>query len=907
MRTTRREILSTVVSGIALSVTPISLLTNAGMEAAKAATVAPPPNWSDGPGRARHRIDGLEKVTGEKVYARDFHARDLAGWPDQEDVVMVMRAPLAHRRIEDVDLSDLPAALQPKARVTAADLERDHVSIAKVDYPEGDYLLPMGKVPDYIGQAVAILFYDDYFTMDRARREIRSQVQQGLRFGEEVPPGPETYFQPETSIIHARSPDPKVRSEFLSQVTGGPVRPQENKTARDREAMAWVDKIRAMLQPDNKDGFSVVSQSYETQVVDPMFMEPESGLSWLDRSDGTLHLLIGTQSPAYDVTAAVALFADPLCKLGVKNVELIAAYPGGGFGGRDTSILCLFLALSAAYSDQPVRIVYDRFEQFQAGIKRHASRCEVALAAGSDGKLRAIRNYVYLNGGGRRNVSTYVAQVAGLQATGAYAIPMADIWSRALRTRAVTAGSMRGFGSVQCLFAVETAVDELAQKIGVDPIELRRRNVLAPGQTIDTGAPVAPPGLAEMCDRAAQHRLWRDREERRAASANEDYAYGVGFAIGMKNYGTGANAALDEVAIDAEGRITVTTNVIDMGTGTATTLAIATAKYLGANATAVRTGYLRPFDALKLEASFKMQADNPRWTPIIYESTKAASTSSKWVHGVEQACKVLLQCGLLPAAREIWGVAPGDVRLADVLWEGGSLQAAGHEPLPLAALAQHAHDRGHVVSAMIHAFFSGRWVEADYTVSDETYRWQIDALSLLRAGQTERELVDRKNARLFTVESIWEGNGQEYGGSACLASVRVDRKTGEVRLEEAVHLTGAGKVLQQDLVEGQLEGCFAMGVGQALLEYLPTYEGGAGDGLWNLHRYHVPLSADVALGRVETVILPPESNDAPARGISEVGLVPVAPAIGNAVSHATGVRFRQLPLTAEHVRAAWRG
>jgi CO/xanthine dehydrogenase Mo-binding subunit len=92
-----------------------------------------------------------------------------------------------------------------------------------------------------------------------------------------------------------------------------------------------------------------------------------------------------------------------------------------------------------------------------------------------------------------------------------------------------------------------------------------------------------------------------------------------------------------------------------------------------------------------------------------------------------------------------------------------------------------------------------------------------------------------------------------------------------------------------------------------LLEDLPAYEDGAGNGIWNLHRYHVPLSGDVALGRVERVILPPDSDDAPARGIAEVGMIPVPPAIGNAVAHATGVRFRRLPITAEAVRAAWRG
>ncbi|MEJ8573993.1 xanthine dehydrogenase family protein molybdopterin-binding subunit [Microbaculum marinum] len=906
MKTTRREFLATTVAGLAISVSPIHLLRPvAGSNEAKAATVAPPPDWQAGPGKARFRIDGLRKVTGRKTYARDFHARDLEGWPDEQDVVLVMRTPVANRTFHGLDLGRLPQALQPKSTITAEDLARDHIGIAEDDYPEGDYLLPAGKVPDYLGQEVALLYYDDFFTMDKARRAIRSDVLQGLSFGEEMPIRPETYYQPETSIIHA---EPENGDEqTFSQVGGGPVRPEEARTPRDIEAMGWVDRIREMIASSEERGWTTLHRTYETQVIDPMFMEPESGLAWLDRETATLHMLIGTQSPSYDVTAAAEIFAGPLCRIGVRKVNFLAAYPGGGFGGRDTSILCLFLALAAAYSDRPVQIINDRFEQFQAGMKRHASRCDLSMAVDKDRKFRALRNYIYLNGGGRRNVSTFVAQVSGINGTGPYGVPYVDIWSRALKTRAITAGSIRAFGAVQSQFAIETMVDELAAEIGVDPIALRRANVLLEGEAVDTGAPNAPPGLPEMCDRAAAHRLWRERDARHAAAAGSDVAYGVGFAITMKNYGTGADAALDEVAIDPDGRITVTTNVIDMGNGSATTLAIATATHLGANATEVKTGYLDPFEALQLEQSFEMQPDNPRWTPLIHESTKASSTSSKWVHGVEQACSVLLASGLLPAARELWGAGAEGVSVADIRWEDGALAADGRQAIPLPALARQAHEKGHVVSAMIHAFYSGRWIEADYTIGAETHRWQIDALSVRRGGQTGRDLIDRKNAKLFTVESTYEGNGQSFGACACLASVTVNRRTGEVRLDEAVHYLGPGKVRQQDLLEGQLDGCFAMGLGQALLEDIPAYEDGGGDGLWNLHRYNVPLARDVGLGRVEKVILPPESDDAPARGIAEVGMIPIPPAIANAVAHATGVRFRQLPITPERVRAAWRG
>ncbi|WP_346908179.1 hypothetical protein [uncultured Roseibium sp.] len=113
-------------------------------------------------------------------------------------------------------------------------------------------------------------------------------------------------------------------------------------------------------------------------------------------------------------------------------------------------------------------------------------------------------------------------------------------------------------------------------------------------------------------------------------------------------------------------------------------------------------------------------------------------------------------------------------------WEDGKLVSDGHAPIPLPVLAKTAHEKGLVVSAMIHAFFSGRWVEADYTVGEETFRWQIDALSVRRGGRQDRDLIDRKNPKLYTVESIWEGNGQSFGrfGLPCRGSCQPPDRTG---------------------------------------------------------------------------------------------------------------------------------
>lgn len=900
VKQSRREFLKTAAAGgIVVLVSRLELLDS---PAAQAAIMDPPGGWKGAPGHARYRIDGLAKVTGRKVYARDFRARDVAGWPAPERHVFVLRAPFADRIFAGVDVGFLPPELRPQRIVTAADLERDGIGVARTDFPEGMYLVPEGERPDHLGQPVALLFYDDFYALERARPRLL-YAPQAIRTGDAAPVPPPADYEPQTSIIHVvrEGKGPFAQRERFAQTLGGPVRPTEP-GKRNADAMAYVDEIGDRIA---HAGWDVHRQLYTTQITDPMFMEPESGLAWLDRSTKTLHLLIGSQSPAYDARSAGELFATPGCSFAVDTVDFTACYPGGGFGGRDTSILGIYLALAAAYSDRPIRIAYDRWEQFQVGVKRHAGTFDLTLALDGDGRFRAVRNHIVLNGGGRINVSAYVAQVAGIMGAGAYDFALADIWSRAQHTRSIMAGSVRGFGAEGPSFAIESLIDEIAAARNVDAIDLRLKNLLQPGWSIVTGAPKAPPGMHDICRRAQAHPIWRDREKKRAARAQGAVAYGAGFALAMKNYGTGADAVFQGVALEPDGRIVVTSHAVDMGTGTATTLAVTTASALGANADEVRTGEIAIFEKLGMVESFAEQRENPRWTPITFMSHKAATTSSRWVFGVETASRMLFELGVLPAARALWGARASKLAAADTAWRDGSLTARGFAPIPLRDLARRAHEERRVVALLTHAFFSARWVEADYTVDGVTRRWPIDGLAVRHGGDPDYAIVERRNPQLATVESMWEGNGQTFGAAGCLIGVEVDRRSGAVAVVEGVQLVAPGRVLVRELLEGQIDGAFAFGVGYALLEELPPYEDGASDGRWNLNRYHVPLAADCGLERVEKVILPAESADAPARGIAEVTTCPVAPAVANAVAHATGVRFRTLPITADQVRAAW--
>ena len=899
MKQSRREFLkTTATSGAVLLLSQIEA-GSSELDPAKSNSLD---GWQLKPGKARYRFDGLPKVTGKKIYARDFRARDLPGWPTEEHYVHILRSTFSDHIFDGIDLSGLQEELKPFRIVTAEDLQRDGIKIAKGNYPEGMYFVPKGKAPDHLGQPVALLFFKSLRLMKAARTQLMFELNP-VRKGASVALPKDYIYEPETSIIHIvkEGPEPYEQRVKFAQTKGGPVSPEEP-GKRNAEAMRGIELIEQKLKSEN---WKVIQDTYTTQLIDPMFMEPESGLAWLEREKNSLHLLIGSQSPQEDANAAAELFEGLGGNFSVQSVNFTSCYLGGGFGGRDTSIFCVYLSLAAAYAEAPVRILYDRYEQFQSGIKRHPAKMDITLAVDAKGRFQALKTNVVLNGGGRPNLSKYVAQVAGINATGPYDMPLADIWSKAIHTRSAGAGSMRGYGASQTAFAIESMVDEVAHAMNIDPIELRRRNILHEGWSVSTGAPTAPAGLKELLQKASSHSLWRNREELKKSYSSSGKSYGVGFALTMKNYGTGADAVLNAVSIDPDGQITITTHAVEMGNGSLTTFALATADILGANAHFVKQGEIALFKQLQMIESFEPHPENPRWTPLLFMSSKAATTSSRWVHGVAQAAQIVFDHGLFPSAQELWGQKAKSLNPKMVKWRDGYLIANGFKPLSLQELAAKAHADKRITGAMNHAFFSAKWISAEYTIEDKTFRYPIDGLAIQRGADKDYAIVDRRNPDSVTVESIWEGNGQSFGASACLIAVDVDHRTGEVNIVGGAHFLAPGRVLQSEIVEGQMDGGFAMGVGHALYEDLPAFEDGPTTGRWNLDRYHVALATDVAVGKIDKIILPPESPNAPARGIAEVVLNPVTPAVANAVAHATGIRFKNLPITPDKVREAF--
>src|SRR5258708_2892346 len=494
MQPSRREFVKWVTaSGIALSLSRLGSAQEAGF--ATRETLPGRQNWNPAANGAG-RIDGVAKVTGAKLYASDFRAADLPGWPANTSHAMLIRAPDATHVYTGMDLARLTGARKPSMVVSAADL--DKIGTRVPEFYTGDLFCPVGKTPLYIGHPVALLIFEQFDAFDQARLALRDGT--FVKFGEET--GPiviPNYGAFRFTRVAGPTPD---APDVYSPVKNGWVSPGR---FQDTERPIWTrlpiptglayaeaathgEKIRAELAASNPAGL-VLDREFETQSCDPMFLEPPGGDAWYDAGRKYLELVVGVQSPYEAAESVAVLLVKASAAFKPTRINPYFAYVGGGFGGRDHTPFPLYVALAAMFlPGRPVRLAHDRYQQFQAGIKRHAFKMHTRIAIDrASGKIVAFAADHVLDGGGLANFSPNVATVGANGAIGIHDVPKVDLTTAALHSRAVTPGSMRGYGTLQTMTALETLVDEACSALPLDPIEFRRRNALKTGGRIMAG------------------------------------------------------------------------------------------------------------------------------------------------------------------------------------------------------------------------------------------------------------------------------------------------------------------------------------------------------------------------------------------------------------------------------------
>lgn len=772
-----------------------------------------------------------------------------------------------------------------------------------------------------------MLVFEEFDAFDQARQALRGRTP--VRFGEKTGP---VVRPPYVAYRFTRVAGPTPDSpDVYSPVQNGWVSPPNLKDAEQpdwtplpgptgqayAEAARHGEAIRAKLAANNP-AHLVLERQFETQSADPVFLEPESGIAWYDPDRKNLELVIGVQSPYEAVESLAFLLGEAEAAFRPARINTQSAYVGGGFGGRDHTPFPLYVALAAMFfPGRPVRLANNRYEQFQSGIKRHAFSMHTRMGVDrASGKIFAFAADHVLHAGGLANFSPTVAPVAANAALGVYYAPKVDVATVSLHSRAVTAGSMRGYGTLQTMTALEVLVDEMCTALPLDPIEFRRRNALkAEERTLAGNRYIVSIRTPEILDKLEQHPIWQKRAAEKARGEQGGILVGTGVACATKDYGTGGDGTLASIELAPDGRITIHCDYVEMGTGFGTAVAQRVAAHLGSVADEIAVAQVDTFGPLALVTSgdsYTMEqktqdaeARNPRWVPAISTASTASIGAHVGTHAAAEAARVIFRFGLWPAALELWGIAPDDPRAArweTAKWKDGQLVAPGLAPLALSAVATKAHARNGVTGAMAHCFNRWAWAEATFAIAGQKWTADIDALAV-RKGAGEFVSIDRTNVKFPPTD--FNRIGQSYT-SQCgtVLRIEIDRATGGVRIAKAYSVLECGQALVPEVVIGLAQGGFAMGVGHALLETLPLYEDGPGNGKWNLGQYLVARGSDLPLHDLEIEVLPAVDAYERPKGMAEVVMIPVVAALLNAIFDATGHRFQSVPVTQAMLKEA---
>ncbi|WP_125130130.1 molybdopterin cofactor-binding domain-containing protein [Microbacterium sp. 10M-3C3] len=781
------------------------------------------------PPAARRIVQGLEPYTFDEPAPAD-----AAGAAAGTLTLRVLGSPHPHARIVSIDTAAAEAIAGVVAVFTHADAPDIRYSTGRhhhrTDDPDDTRMLD--DVVRFVGQRVAAVVAETPAAAEAACRAIAVEY-------EPLP----AVFDPE----EARTP-------------GAPLL-HPDRTPQDRVAEAHRNVIASLHEEVGGDAAAAlaasavtVSGEWRTNRVSHAQLETHGALGWLD-ADGRLVIRASTQVPflTRDELARI-LDLDP------DRVRVHAARVGGGFGGKQEIFAEDLVALAVLRTGRPVAYEFSRTDEFTRTSFRHPMRVKVALGAEPDGRLTAMHVDVLSDTGAYGNHSIGVMFHGVSETTLVYRTPVRRIDAEVVYTNNPPSGAFRGYGLGQVLLGIESAMDLLAEKLGIDPFELRRRNVVRDGDPLHPGDDDPHEqdlvwgsyGLDQCLD-LAQQALRRGN----GVEAPAGWRVGEGMALGMiATIAPRGHVSHASATLRPDGTYLLRTGTAEFGNGTSTVLRQIAASDLAAD-----------FDRLELRT-----AD----TDAVAHDTGAFASTGITVAGkaLHAAC-LALRARMLSTALE---------------------------------LAASADRRDTIPSPSAHA------AGAETVVSGRGDGASADAAGPPAAELTREGVVVAGRLVPFAdiVRAAGEGDaltadGAEYGDKRSLAfnvhavRVAVDPETGEVAVLQSVQSADAGFVMNPAQARGQVEGGVAQGIGSALYEEIYLEDGRVQNPVFRLYR--VPQFADVP----DTEVYFADTSDTVgpfgAKSMSESPYNPVAPAIGNAIARALGIRGYEQPFSRDRV---WR-
>ncbi|OEH84267.1 xanthine dehydrogenase [Desulfuribacillus stibiiarsenatis] len=587
----------------------------------------------------------------------------------------------------------------------------------------------------------------------------------------------------------------------------------------------------------------IIEGNYYTPAIEHAYLEPEACLV-KPLFDGSIEIWTGNQGSIP--------FQDMIAKsldMPLEKVRVIYTPCGGAFGGKEEPTVQIHAALAAIKTGLPVKMTMTREDSIRMSTKRHAVHIYMKHGVTKDGKLVAFESKAICDAGAYMSLTKPVVFRAAVVASGPYQIPNVKADSYGIYTNNNPAGAFRGFGSTQVSFAAEIQMDKLATALSMNPVEFRRLNGLDVGKETITGQ-VLRDGVGyletlNVIDEAVKSKWtqWLNASKEKINSNTGTKKIGIGFASSYKNVGLGtgkpdfADAALE---LQENGRLLLKIGATDIGQGSDTVMAQIAAAVLH----------------------------------IDYELIDVIS------------CDTALcpDGGMTTASRQTY-VTGNAVKLAAEEWKQALNQLANRCSQRTDACMQ----------------FQGMAVEKQQSTLKTIYQCakskgtKLEVLTRYNPPTTYPLRASADHEAGVTVEEFDIHYAYCFGTHAAL--VEVDEDTGEVKVLSIFAAQDVGKAIHPQNVKGQIEGSVAMGVGYALSEeYIIQDNTIVTD---TLAKLKIPKTLDIP--EIETFIVEVDQPDGPlgAKGMGEIPINPVAPAIANAIYDAVGVRIHSLPIKAK--------
>ncbi len=738
----------------------------------------------------RHRkADSVLKATGQALYTDDLKLPRMLH-------AKLLRSPHAHARILGIDFSAARAMPGVVATLEGREIPGRY---GIIPWTEDETALAVEKVR-HVGEAVAAIAARDELTADEALAAVRVDY-------EPLP----VLLSPEEAAAHSE------------------IRIHERGNVSKRVDLAFGEVEDGLSRAEN-----VVDESFFYAGSTHAPIEPHCALARVDGA-GQLTVWSATQIPHY-----LHRFLARVLGLPEKKIRVIQPFLGGAFGGKSDPFALEFCAAALALkTGRPVKLLYTREEVFYAHRGRHPMKMRYRLGTDREGRITAVDAKIDIDGGAYSSYGLVTAYYSGQLLTGPYRFPAYRFDATRWFTNKPPCGPKRGHGSVQPRFAFEVALDMAAEKLGIDPIEIRRRNFIGEEVTTINGQKITSNGFLACLEAVERASGWRERY------ASLPPGRGLGVAGGMYISGTAYPIYPNEmpqtgvqVKLDRSGKVTVFSGASDIGQGASSVPALILAEELGC----------APEDVTAVVSDTDL-------TPVDLGAYSSRVTYMLGLACIEAGRR--LRARLDDAVAAKWGIEPSGIRAA---------LGTYHE------------------------------LDGDRTLSfTEAVRLAEAKFGTLGATGSYRTQKLGGDYRGGTI-----GASPAYSFGAHVAEVTVDEETGVIHVERIWIAHDCGRALNPCLVEGQMEGSAYMGFGEALFEE-QDYDGRGLHRGPSLLDYRIPTTLDTP--RLTSLVVESIDPNGPygAKEAGEGPLHPSIPAISNAVWRACGVRLTELPFTPARV------